>query len=98
MGSQALGAHLIEVQLVEDLYGHILKYFLENGLVTPSFLSSKEVTLFYSEKAEFFILPNGSMFMSEALLEQVLRTENGGLEGLAFLIIHELSHIVKGHL
>jgi hypothetical protein len=66
--------------------------------VEPSFLSSREVTLFYSGKPEFFILANGSLFMSECLLEQVLRTESGGLEALTCLIVHELSHIVKGDL
>ena len=76
----------------------MLKYFISNGLVEPSFLSSREVTVYYSEKAELFILANGSLFMSECLLEEVLRTESGGLEALTFLLVHELSHIVKGHL
>ena len=47
----------------------MLKYFIENGLVAPSLLSSREVTLFYSDKPEFFILPNGALFLSEVLLE-----------------------------
>ena len=99
IGQQGLSEHLIEVQLVEELYSHLLKYFLENGLVEPSFLSSREVILFYSDKPEFFILPNGSLFMSESLLEQLLtKVESGGIEALTFLFVHELSHIVKGHL
>ena len=69
MGQQGLGNHLIEVQLIEELYTYLIKYFLENGLVEPSFLSSREVIVFYSPKPELFILPNGSLFMSESLLE-----------------------------
>ena len=72
MGKQGLGSHLIEVQLIEELYSYLLKYFLENGLVEPSFLSSREVIVFYSPKPELFILPNGSLFISESLLEQSL--------------------------
>lgn len=34
--------------------------------------------------------------MSENLLEEVL--DKGGLEGLVFLILHELSHLIKSHL
>ena len=36
------------------------------------------------------------MFISENLIEDVLRV--GGIEGLAFLLLHELSHLVKFHL
>ena len=36
------------------------------------------------------------MFISENLIEDVLRV--GGIEGLAFLLLHELSHLVKSHL
>ena len=73
IGHQGLSTDLIEVQLVERIYGHCLKYFLENGLIAPSLLSSREVILFYSTDAEFFILPNGTLFMSELLLEQLLK-------------------------
>ena len=34
--------------------------------------------------------------MSDTLLEQTLKV--GGLEALAFLLLHELSHIIKSHL
>ena len=59
-------------------------------------LSSHNVTLYYSPIPEMFILPNGSMFMSDSLLEQTLKV--GGLEALAFLLLKELSHIIKSHL
>jgi len=58
--------------------------------------AAQEVVVFYSEKHELLILPNGAMFISESLVEDVLR--EGGLEGLAFLLLHELSHLVKSHL
>ena len=61
---------------------------------------SKDVSLFYEndekDPMEFFILPNGSLFMSERLLNQVLAV--AGLEGLAFLLLHELAHLAKGDL
>lgn len=41
-------------------------------------------------------MPNGALFMSESLLEEVLNA--GGLEGLAFLLLHELAHVMKSHL
>ena len=59
-------------------------------------LSSSEVSLYYSPVPELFILPNGSLFMSDTLLEQTLKT--GGLEALAYLLLHQLSHLVKQHL
>ena len=54
--------------------------------------------IYYSPKPELFILPNGALFMSESLLEQALRTESGGVEALSYLLVHELSHLVRGHL
>jgi len=93
-----LPQHLIEVQLVEELYSLIARYLLENGLIEPSFLSTCEVTLFYSAKPELFILPNGALFMSESLLEEALKSKNGGLEALGYLLVHELCHLIKGHL
>ena len=101
IGHQGLSNDLIEVQLVESLYAHCLRHFLDNGLIAPGFLSSREVILFYSSEAEFFILPNGTLFLSELLLEQLLRAgEDGsaGLEALTFLIVHELAHLVREHL
>jgi hypothetical protein len=41
------------------------------------------------------MLPNGSLFMSESYLERLL--ELGGLEALAFALLHELGHLVKRH-
>ena len=41
-------------------------------------------------------MPNGSLFISESLLEAVI--QEGGLSGLVFLLCHELSHLIKGHL
>jgi hypothetical protein len=68
---------------------------INSGLIEPSLVTNKEVTLFYenSEKdpIEFFILPNGSLFMSQKVLDEVLASS--GLEGLAFLLLHELAHI-----
>jgi hypothetical protein len=54
------------------------------------------VVVFYSDKHELLILPNGAMYISECLVEDVLQA--GGLEGLSFLLLHELSHLVKSHL
>ena len=82
--------------MVQDLYIHLLEYLYNNGLVQQSLLSSHEVSLYYSSKPELFILSNGSLFMSDSLLEQTLKV--GGLEALAFLLLHELSHIIKSHL
>ena len=100
MGHQGLSPDLIEVQIVDQLYSHILSYFIENGLVEPSFLSSKEVILFYSDKPEMFILPNGSLFLSESLLTKLLGSgdDQVALESLAYLLTKDLSHIVRGHL
>ena len=80
------------MQLIEELYTYLLKYFLENGLVEPSFLSSREVIVFYSPKPELFILPNGSLFMSESLLEQALR--GGNLEALSFLLVNDAKIVI----
>ena len=99
IGKQGLGSsehQLIETQLVQDLYIHLLKYLYKNGLLQQSLLSSHEITLYYSPVPELFILPNGSLFLSESLLEKTLQA--GGIEALAFLLLQELSHIIKGYL
>jgi hypothetical protein len=72
------------------------RIMIANQLLSGAVLSSSEVILFYSEKPEFFILPNGTLFLSEALLEKTLKI--GGLAALSFLILHEMSHLVKSHL
>jgi len=58
--------------------------------------AAQDVVLFYSDKHELLILPNGALFMSECLLEDILKA--GGLEGLAFVLLHELAHLIKSHL
>lgn len=61
-----------------------------------------DITIFYSEirsnqnYRELILLPNGSLFISEQLLNDVLNA--AGLEGLTFLLLHELSHLVKKHI
>lgn len=96
LGKQSLGPELIEVQLVQELYDELRKQLVGMGLLPPSVGASKQVILFYSDKHDLMILPNGALFMSECLLEEVLAA--GGLEGLTFVILHELSHLSKSHL
>ena len=81
---------------MRSVYGQLLDYLFENSLVKRSMLSSQEVCIFYSTEHDFFILPNGSLFLSESLLEAVI--EESGLSGIAYLICHELAHLIKGHL
>lgn len=65
----------------------------------PMSLKSDDVNIFYSEcssQSNYFnivILPNGSLFISNRFLEEVL--DIGGVEGLTFVIIHEIAHLVK---
>ena len=44
---------------------------------------------------EMFILPNGTLFISEPFLEQLL--EVGGLESLTFLLLNNIAHVIKSH-
>jgi hypothetical protein len=57
---------------VEELYTHLLKYMIGASIVDGGFVTSREVSIFYENEGkdpmEFFILPNGSLFMSERLL------------------------------
>ena len=70
----------------------------ELGILSTT-IKSSEVIIFYSECSShtnylnLIILPNGSLFISERFLEEVL--EIGGIEGLTFVILHELSHIIR---
>lgn len=41
------------------------------------------------------MLSNGSVFITESLVEETLRV--GGVEGLSFLLLSNLAHIVKNH-
>ena len=55
--------------------------------------------IFYSEKPELFILPSGALFISESLLERVLKIKgDSGLECLSYLLLKELVHLIEGHL
>jgi len=45
---------------------------------------------------DLLVLSNGSCYISETLVSECLKV--AGLEGLAFLIAHELAHVSKGHL
>lgn len=96
LGKQSLGNELIEVQLVQELYDTLRGYMVKYGHLPSSIAASQDVVLFYSDRHECIILHNGALFMSECLLEEVLAA--GGLEGLAFLLLHELSHLMKSHL
>jgi hypothetical protein len=71
-----LRKELIEVELVETLYDILIKYCNEMGLL-PASVKSNDVVVFYSEAEksgshmnyeELYILPNGSLFMSEVNL------------------------------
>lgn len=44
---------------------------------------------------EMFILPNGTLFMSEPLLEEILAV--GGIESLAFILLNDIAHVIKKH-
>jgi hypothetical protein len=44
---------------------------------------------------EMFILPNGTLFMSEPLLEEILAV--GGVESLAFVLLNDIAHVIKKH-
>lgn len=76
------------------MYLELRKHLADTQLLIG--MTSTEVVLFYSDKHELIILPNGTLFMSESLFEEVLK--QGGLEGLSFVLLHELSHLIKSHL
>jgi hypothetical protein len=42
-----------------------------------------------------FILPNGTLFISEPYLEEILRV--GGVESLAFILLNDIAHVIKKH-
>eukprot|EP00347_Sterkiella_histriomuscorum_P014501 403360637 len=91
----------IDVALVKNLYSYLLDYCHQMGFL-PMSVKLNEITIFYAEVRshqnlrELIILPNGSLFMSEQLLNDVL--SSSGIEGLTFLFLHELSHLVKKHI
>ncbi|TNV72674.1 hypothetical protein FGO68_gene8956 [Halteria grandinella] len=90
---------LIENRIVESLYGEILRECQESGLIQQAVKGAAVV--YYSEVSsgqnyyQLYILPNGTLVMSESLLEALLST--CGLEALAFAILHEVAHLSKKH-
>ena len=96
IGKQSLGSELIDVQLVQDLYDELRRHLVSVQMLPGAVGAAQDVVVFYSDKHELLILPNGAMYISECLVEDVLHA--GGLEGLAFLLLHELSHLVKSDL
>ena len=69
----------------------------------PEGVSDGEAWLYYkdfkfssgSNHYELLILPNGSLFITEAFLSKIL--DKAGPEGLIFLILTEMMHLYKGH-
>lgn len=55
------------------------------------FSSAKSTNNYY----EFFILPNGSLFISEPLFQQLM--SQVGMEAIVFLILNEIHHVIKSH-
>ena len=49
------------------------------------------VTLYYDLTPSLQLLPNGSFYISEFLVSQSLKI--AGVDGLAYLLAHELSHL-----
>ena len=63
------------------------------------------VNVFYSDSKyssgknyyELFVLPNGYLFISEPLIEEILSIDGCGLNSLVFLMIREIAHLKKRH-
>jgi hypothetical protein len=46
------------------------------------------------------MLPNGSLFMTESFLNNLLnisKNSDQGIEALTFILLHEIGHIAKKH-
>jgi len=93
VGHVPLRPELLDHRLVDELYTHLLEQLHDSALLPASV--KKGVVLFYSDRQTLFILPNGSLYLSESLLSRLL--EAAGVQGLAFALLHELAHLVKKH-
>ena len=74
LGKVCMREDLVEYQLVSQLYGTLLKHCHDLGLV-PASVKQGELVIYYSDVHKHgenyhsvFILPNGSLFMSEVSL------------------------------
>ena len=50
-------------------------------------------TVFHSDEVNAFVLPGGYIFLTDAILNHCQRNE----DQIAFIIAHEMGHVVKGH-
>lgn len=55
-----------------------------------------DILIYYDTRPAITCLANGSCYLSESLLNETL--EVAGVDGLAYVLAHELAHMTKSHL
>lgn len=55
-----------------------------------------EILIYYDTEPAITCLSNGNCYLSESLVSETL--EVAGVDGLAYIVAHELAHITKSHL
>ena len=75
----------VEIEFIEVLYKRLTAWINTPHRFTCRVLRSSEVNA--------FVLPGGYIFLTDAMVNHCERNE----DELAFIIAHEMAHVVKGH-
>ena len=75
----------VEIEFIDALYKRLAAW-----INTPHRFTC---TVIRSEEVNAFVLPGGYIFLTDAIVNHCERNE----DELAFIIAHEMGHVVKGH-
>ena len=75
----------VEIEWIEMLYKRLAKWINTSHRFHCTIIRSDEVNA--------FVLPGGFIFLTDAIVNHCERNE----DELAFIIAHEMGHVVKGH-
>ncbi|MBH52802.1 MAG: hypothetical protein CMI18_00445 [Opitutaceae bacterium] len=78
-------SNLVKIDFIDVLYKRLTAWINSPHRFTCAVIRSSEVNA--------FVLPGGFIFLTDAIVEHCKHNENE----LAFIIAHEMGHVVKGH-
>ncbi|QXD25189.1 M48 family metallopeptidase [Opitutia bacterium ISCC 51] len=90
LGHQMANEVTAQSELVEIEFTGVLHKRLAKWINSPHRFNS---TVLRSDEVNAFVLPGGYIFLTEAIVNFCKRNE----DELAFIIAHEMAHVVKGH-
>ncbi|MDG2166690.1 MAG: M48 family metallopeptidase [Opitutales bacterium] len=90
LGHQMAKELILQSEVVEIQFTRVLHKRLSGWINTPHRFNA---TVLRSSEVNAFVLPGGYIFLTDAIVNFCKHNE----DELAFIIAHEMAHVVKGH-